>query len=752
MVGLGKMRGIGCLLAVMLMGLYGIAGELPGVWKTYTSKKEVRDVALRDGVAWAATSGGLFSVRLNDERIQAFTTADGLRTNDLTAVTVDASGNVWLGAANGLVITYNPSSSQWKYIGDILRDEAPQKRINQLAVRGDTVYIASDIGISQYIAGRDEFRFTARMFGANLAISGFATCVMVRGDSIWAGTQTGIVVASLSHPNLSTPSAWDVRLQVSSLNSVLALATFRDTVYAGTTLQGMLRFASGSWTVVPGTTGKKVARIVSHNDILRFVTSKGLETMDSSGMIAVDSSFAPLTSLAAGEGFYVLGSERNGVYMESNGIWQTVVPDGPPTNRIVGIAIDETGTLWAGTGSGFGEGFMSFDGTTWKSYRKQDHPLMEIDEYYKVNIGRGNTKWVSSFGRGVALVDAAGNIQSVFNARNGLQRSGFGCNSSDDIFVVVASVVTSRDGRAFIVTRPEILDTTIAVLQEDSTFSYVQRPSSAPSCFVITDAVIDPFGTIWFTNSKEGNDQALFFYNERGFPGNTTQTWGKLTVDNGLAANSIYSLAIDNTDQLWVGTGSGINIFPSPYSAQPRPTSYTALLQQKINYIAVDPVNNKWVATPQGVFVLSSDGTQIREYYTVVNTNGRLVDDNIQSIAIDAKTGTVYFGSDRGLSALTTAAAAPQKSFKDLEINPNPFYIPSSTPITVDGLVQNSLLKVLSIDGRVVRDIKTPGGRLGYWDGKDMTGNYVSSGVYVVVAFSENGSEVATGKVAVLKR
>jgi hypothetical protein len=151
------------------------------------------------------------------------------------------------------------------------------------------------------------------------------------------------------------------------------------------------------------------------------------------------------------------------------------------------------------------------------------------------------------------------------------------------------------------------------------------------------------------------------------------------------------------------------------------------------------------------VFLLSPDGTQTLASYTVDNTAGKLIDNDVKSIAIDGRSGTVYFGTTHGLSSLTTAGASPQSSFDQLTVYPNPFRIPGTTQLTVSGLVQNSSLKIVTIDGTVIRDLKTPGGLIGFWDGKDNNGNDVSSGVYLIVAYSEDGSAVANGKVAVIR-
>ena len=66
--------------------------------------------------------------------------------------------------------------------------------------------------------------------------------------------------------------------------------------------------------------------------------------------------------------------------------------------------------------------------------------------------------------------------------------------------------------------------------------------------------------------------------------------------------------------------------------------------------------------------------------------------------------------------------------------------------------MSNSSVKILSISGDVVRELITPGGRIGFWDGKDDDGNFVASGIYMIVAFDEEAQNVATTKVAVIRK
>ena len=723
-----------------------------GIWKTYTSKKEVRDVVILNGKAWSASSGGMFSVTPADSIYEEFTASEGLRSNDLSTITADQSGSVWIGSSNGWLQSYDTRNRSWKYISDIVRDASPQKQINALTLLGDTLFVSSDIGLSIYLISRGEFRATARSFGASSPITGNATAALVYHDTILVSTRSGIAAAPKSSANLSAPDSWQLlSIGLPSLN-VSSLAIFQDTLYAATA-NGIAKFNGSSWGNLPGMAGMNVLKMITTADSLYFITGSQIIVVDTQGMVSTVAGSFPssLSCLANSAGTLIIGSSSNGLYWRNESVWQNLLPPGPISNRINGIALDYNGKLWAGTGADGGEGFMSFNGGTWESYRTQLYPMLPTNDYYKVNVGPGNLKWASSWGRGVALIGANDSLLAVYNKTNGLPPT----LTNDTTYVVVFGVVADRDGQAWIGVRTGRADTTFAIFGSNGQLTY--KKFSYPGVVgapTFIDFTIDSYGTKWFVNAKasEVDPVGLYFYNERGFPGTDTSKWGRITSSAGLSSDKIFSLAVDLSGQVWIGTDAGLTIITNPYNLRPAVAPYYPLREQQINAIAVDPLNNKWVATSKGITLLSPDGTSIIAQYTVENTDAKLVDNNISSIVIDAKSGTVYFGSDKGLSSLTTASVTAVRSYDGLLISPNPFYLPSSEHVTIDGLVQNSTLKILSIDGALINEIKTPGGRIGFWDGTDSKGQNVASGIYVVVAYSENGSQVAAGKIAVLRK
>lgn len=384
------------------------------------------------------------------------------------------------------------------------------------------------------------------------------------------------------------------------------------------------------------------------------------------------------------------------------------------------------------------------------------YPEFRYNDFFKVSIGSNNSKWISGWGAGVVLVDADGTVKKTFNTSNGIPP----CITNNLQYAVVTGMAVDEDGVSWITSRTPPGDTILIKFRQDSSISYLTGcilsycQMRTPLNF-FTDIVIDDYGTKWFANYTQFEPQptlGFFYYNDRYTLPGTTNGWGKLTTTNGLTTNNVWCMAVDQENALWVGSDEGISIIFDPSNPLSSIATYHPLRDQIVQDIAVDALDNKWIATKQGVFVLSSDGTSILNTYTVESTHGKLLDDNVTAVAIDNSTGTIYFASEKGLSSLTTTAVTPKQSFGDLSFAPNPFVLPSSTVLAIEGLVRSSSLKILSIDGSLVREVATPGGRVGYWDGRNTNGEYVASGVYLVVAFSDDGNQITTGKIAVIRK
>jgi hypothetical protein len=328
----------------------------------------------------------------------------------------------------------------------------------------------------------------------------------------------------------------------------------------------------------------------------------------------------------------------------------------------------------------------------------------------------------------------------------------------DPNYILVCDVATDWKGNTWFLDWDPADNKPLWVLHPDSTWEgFLNGYNSSYS--LLSGITIDQNGNKWlYQRLPTVLMPGLFFVDSKGtLDDPSDDTWKLLSTSSGLVSNAVTAVTVDNEGSIWVGTTSGANVILNPLDPESSldRSLVIPLSGIQVNAIAVDPLNNKWVGTKEGVFVLSDRATVVASY-TVGSTNGKLPDNDVRAITFDGNRGIVYLGTEKGLASIKTSFIAPYASFQDLTVYPNPFIVSGGKTLTIDGLVQNSLVKILSNDGRLVRELldksSLPGGRIAFWDGTDQEGTPVASGIYIIVAYTQQGDQVATGKVAVVRR
>jgi len=753
--------GAGVVLAVLLSMQ---ALSQVGVWKNYTSMQDVRAVARSGKVLWAASTGGMFAWTEGASSYSRFTNAEGLKSIDLTAITVDRNGDVWSGSSTGMLHVYSPQTNTWRYVPDIATANQTDKRINNLVGLGDTLLVCTNFGLSVFRLSRFQFGDTYTKFGiftGNVRVA--VNSATIFNGKIWAALSTGttsrVASADLSNPNLLPPEAWTLQTVGSTATQIRALAVFNSRLHAATST-GLYWFDGSAWNAIDSLAGKNLLAmhaaggvLVTLDDAFNTYMLTGQNVFSRYGSPLP---YSPTAVVLATDNTPVVATLGGGLLTYSTS-WTSHFPNGPFSNQFVSVAVDNKGTVWGASGNQTAKGFYRFDGTTWKSFNVNNSPALPSNDCYRVSVGCNGEIWISTWGRGVILMPPG--VDTVLAANVFGKNVGMKGIPNDTNYVVTGSVVCDLRGNTWIPLLLPFDDRTMVVRRPDGTWTTFPVFVGGVKTTYMTDnsvdrsLAVDPFGNLWGVIPVVGPLGVVNLNNKGNAPDSIADY--HLSTNSGLPSNVIRTIVVDRDGDVWIGTDRGIAIVldPSNPTRSGAIAGYKPLNGITVNTIAVDPLNQKWVGTNEGAVLLSRDGTQALAQYTVENTDGRIISNEIKSIAVDPRTGTVYFGTTNGLASFQTTAVEPNEHFTTLTISPNPYRIPNSVPLTIDGLVENSKIKILTIDGRLVRELTTPGGRIGFWDGKDETGKDVATGIYLVVAYSAtNKNEVGTGKVAVIRK
>jgi streptogramin lyase len=738
---------------IMLMGIFlipfcSIAGI--GDWKNYTDMSNVVSLASSRNEIWAGTSGGLFRLSLSDSSFQKFTNSEGLTGNDVTAVALDAFGTLWIGHQSGAIDAYSPKTNSWRYVSDIVQSTKVQKSINAFYIAGDSIYIASGFGVSVFSISKFEFKDTYGNFATFAQPN--VTSVLAFGGRVFAATSSGIAVSNPGAFNLDAPESWT---PFSSPANPTDLSVFNGEVYVSTST-GVFVFQNNNWVPVNGLSQPAVA-LVSTDSVLFVVDSAAITTFSRNGIVSSYGIATPVhvnCAIVDSVKTFVVGLQEGGIarFDAQHLSWTATEPNSPASNFFISVAVDDNGVIWGASGTNNGHGFYSFDGTKWRNYNTTTIPALLTNDYFSVNIGPNNSKWAGSWGKGIALLDSKGDFVRLFNHNS----PGFVGIPEDTLYNVMPAAAADYLGDVWVTNYSSADLGVLWEMSPDSIWTEYKSPSGYGYKQAL-NLVIDRNGTKWFTSALPffiPISPTFFFFNESLALDGTVNGWGTMDEHNGLTSSTVTSIALDNDGEVWLGTALGITVI-----AEPRfPTSSVsqvylgAVYDQFINCIVVDPLNNKWVGTKNGVLVLSPDGTSLLQQYSVASTNGKLVDNNVLSIAFDKKRGIAYFGTENGLSSLEIPIIQPAEQFSKLRVGPNPFIIPSSGTVTISGLVDNSVIKILTLNGTLVKEFQAQGGGRAFWDGKDSDEKLVGSGIYFLVAYDITGTQVSTAKIAVIRR
>lgn len=726
-----------------------IFAQAVGQWKIYSDMKNINGAVVTSSGVWAATEGAAFKLNFADSSYSVITKADGLNSQALTAIAVDNSNRIWFGSNEGYINIFDTKDNSIKQIIDIFNTDKTQKQINGISVKGDSVFVSFDFGFA--VIDAKTFSF----IDSFLKIGNFPTESKVistfKSSLIYAVTEYGIAVQKAGAQNLSVPESWDTYSFSSFLPSYPSPSASRVLQFNGqillATSNGVFQFINKSWQPFAFQNNNIIDMIASGNSLFVITPSQLFKYTNGQSTLLYQNNNGTFNSIAVAGDQTIYISSTLGLIEFKNNKARTMYPNGPAGNLFVNLSVDPTGSLWVATGkNNTGKGIFKFDGSAWKVFDTSTNSVLPTNDYYNVFAAPDSSIYLCSWGWGLTIYK--NNTFHVYNASN-TDLVGI---PSVPSFIAIPDCKTDSKGNLWILNTQSASRKPLSVFTKQN--KWIHFSFSNPTLSEkdnVEKLVIDQYDTKWFTVTVAGRFGLYYFNENKTFDDLTDDTQGYMNSSNGLLSDLITALAIDQRGYLWVGTNVGLNVILNP--SKPKVTSNLglALRNQTITCIAIDPLDQKWIGTTQGVFVLSSDGIQLISQYD--SKNSPLPSDDIKSIAFDAKNGIAYIGTDYGLAALQTSSVQPLQSFSEVFVYPNPFVVgDGAISLTIDGLVGNSSIKIFTISGKLISDFTSPGGRIAFWDGKDLNGNLVPTGIYVIVAYDQEANNVKTSKVAVIRK
>jgi len=220
-------------------------------------------------------------------------------------------------------------------------------------------------------------------------------------------------------------------------------------------------------------------------------------------------------------------------------------------------------------------------------------------------------------------------------------------------------------------------------------------------------------------------------------------------------------LAINDEDILYVLTPIGLLQLTLQFSNAEPVKKYGYVYFPNISYgkgskVRLDSRNNVWTASPtQGVHVLTSGATYWPDINGFKRDNSQLLSNEVADIAFDIGEGLAYIATSQGISVLRIPFAVRKDSYNKTRVFPSPYHLPSSSPLVIDGLMDESTCKVMTVTGSVIRTLSVNSagvnGYQAYWDGKDSKGRWADTGVYLISIYRDSGDS-GFEKIAVIRK
>jgi ligand-binding sensor domain-containing protein len=379
-----------------------------------------------------------------------------------------------------------------------------------------------------------------------------------------------------------------------------------------------------------------------------------------------------------------------------------------------------------------------------------------------VDPANENHLFVSTWGEGVYEIEDSVVVEH-YNHTNSSLATIFPNSSEAGRYVRTEGITYDPEGNLWM-TNSEV-GSTIVIRKANGEWTSLACPDIANA--VLADKILVASTGLKWINLVRDKKSGIFVLDDKGTideaADDESAYYSSLSdLQGDIGAKEFTCIVEDLKGQIWIGTNRGPVYIPVP-SRGPQGTMicqrliYTNeygvldyfLKDERINAMAIDGGNRKWIGTENsGLYLISEDGLQVIEHFTA--SDSPLLSDCIQSLAIDNRTGELFVGTDKGLISYTGDAINGAEKYSNVYAYPNPVRPDFASNVIITGLMYDSGVKITDARGFLVFQGRSNGGQIS-WNCRNQSGGAVVPGIYLVLASDPDGNESVVTKIAVVR-
>lgn len=766
-------------LLIFLFLSVNVFGQIgTGQWRLHVPSRRAIDVVEGNGTIFTAFESGLMEYDLSSKEINVLNDVNGLSDISLTCLAYDdARDALYIGYDNGNLDKLENNTVI--NIPAIKLAEIPgSKKINKIVPYGSFVYLATGFAVVKIDPLKNEVKDTWYPTNGNDPILDVA----FRNDSIYALSASTLYRGALSNFALADPAQWsvDTRLPVlgtDSYREIEALAGELYYIYSVEAygLDSVFRIGNNGNTLVTNVPfSLEIKGLKGQTSTLNVILADGIFTYGTD--------LSMINSMNA----YSFGGDvrPNAVHAYDNVLWiadddaglvEYIDPtnavkisfEGPPKKQFYSmdwlngrLAVASGGLSGISATFNIG-GVYLFEDEKWVLHDKTNMTMWNgknIWDFLSVSINPLNNDQIAVGNYSeipLSILTAKAQVTDTFTPVNSPISTALGGSWS-----LVSSVKYDDKGNLWLLNG--YADQPLMVYTKDNAWYTFDCGTSAKNRFS-KKLVLDYNSNKWFSLDGVG----LYGYNDNGTIDNPADdqivNLNTGATTGALPSNTVNAIAVDFDNEIWIGTDNGFAVLynsqsafgaaAGDYNAQRIKVEYEGNVEYvlgntNITDIEVDGGNRKWFGTANsGIILLSADGQEVIEQHTTENSP--LISNNIIDLKLDHSTGELFIITDKGLVSYRTDATYEDPEYSNVTVFPNPARPEFEGPITIQGIRYNSDVKITDIAGNLVYKTTSNGGTA-TWDGKNVQGEKVSTGVYLIWTAANEGKGRYVGKVLVV--